>query len=222
MFGSVSADVYREFSGECIGSGFWEAMEVSEDQRNPTHISSSPNSPVERFMSLIGSNLPNWDWDEDWVTVRNKEIEEGSIIQEQNDRELTIDTVSSYMFSDVDLEELGNSIIMNEVLLPDISVDTSGGVDCNYASTDVLMAFGSDEIVLVILILKRKLMEVMFLFNFVPLVALLLLNLPFSLTGFLELLTNMLCFSETTTRVAPTNLYIPGVSCAIAMWYSCK
>ncbi|KAG5546566.1 hypothetical protein RHGRI_018665 [Rhododendron griersonianum] len=148
-----------------LDQGFWESLEESEDQRNSTHVSSSSNSPTERITSLISSDLPNWDWDEDWVTVRNKDIEESSVTVEQNDRELII-PADSYMVSDVGLEDVGNSsVAMNEDLSTDISADTivGGGVDCNYDSTDFLVLFGNDEnvIVLVILDLKRRLMEVM-------------------------------------------------------------
>lgn len=160
----------RDSPVSVLDQGFWESVEESEDQRNSTHVSSSSNSPAERITSLISSDLPNWDWDEDWVTVRNKDIEESSVIMEPNDRELII-PADSYTVSDVGLEGVGNSsIAMNEDLSTDISADTigGGGVDCNYDSTDFLVLFGNDEnvIVLVILDLKRKLMAVMFFLQF--------------------------------------------------------
>ena len=62
-------------------------MEVSGAHRNLTHIGSSSNFQAERIRNLIGdsSNLPNWSWEEDWITVRSKEdIEETVMISEQD------------------------------------------------------------------------------------------------------------------------------------------
>lgn len=164
----------RDSPVSVLDQGFWESVEESEDQRNLTHVGSSSTSPAERIMSLISSNLANWDCDEDWFTVRNIGIEESSIIAEQDDIELVVVTpTDSYMFADiVGLEDVGNSsIAMNEDLSTDISADAiGGGVDyCNYVSTvSLMLLLGNDGnvIVLVIFDLMRKLMEVMFFLQF--------------------------------------------------------
>uniref|UniRef100_F6HEQ4 mitogen-activated protein kinase kinase kinase n=1 Tax=Vitis vinifera TaxID=29760 RepID=F6HEQ4_VITVI len=64
--------------------GFWDSLEAPVTPSVLMHIGSSSNSPAERIQRLnegalsSGSNLPNWTWDEDWVTVRSNYIEESA------------------------------------------------------------------------------------------------------------------------------------------------
>ncbi|XP_043689371.1 mitogen-activated protein kinase kinase kinase 18-like [Telopea speciosissima] len=77
-----------------LDQGIWESVEESETEIEteiPVHISnnqlvlgSSSNSPSERIRRLIGDipsssptpRLPDWTWDEDWITVRRNNHEE--------------------------------------------------------------------------------------------------------------------------------------------------
>ncbi|KAG6634643.1 mitogen-activated protein kinase kinase kinase 18 [Carya illinoinensis] len=71
--------------------GFWDSSEVLECPRNRSHEGTSSNSPAERIKGLIGgtvpsvSCVPNWSWDEDWVTVRSNGIEENEKFSGQLD-----------------------------------------------------------------------------------------------------------------------------------------
>ncbi|XP_043688492.1 mitogen-activated protein kinase kinase kinase 18-like [Telopea speciosissima] len=73
-----------------LDQGIWESLEESETEKeeatplhmpNQLELVSSSNSPAERIRRLIECTpssssptprLPDWTWDEDWVTVRRK------------------------------------------------------------------------------------------------------------------------------------------------------
>ncbi|XP_042518798.1 mitogen-activated protein kinase kinase kinase 18-like [Macadamia integrifolia] len=63
-----------------LDKGFWDSLEETEKEKETGFIlGSSPNSPSERIRRLIGdiqSRLPDWTWDDDWVTVRRNHHEE--------------------------------------------------------------------------------------------------------------------------------------------------
>ncbi|XP_010252458.1 PREDICTED: mitogen-activated protein kinase kinase kinase 2-like [Nelumbo nucifera] len=89
-----------------LDQGFWDSLEESE-----THINfNSLNSPAERIRRLCGGisssspRLPDWTWDENWVTVR-------SSTNNSNDGE----------------EEEGNSLRREQNMIPADEPTTSGG-----------------------------------------------------------------------------------------------
>lgn len=67
-----------------LDQGFWDPLDESETPHNLTHIGSS-DSPAERIRRLSGGNpisapiLPDWTWDENWVTVRSNDYQENEI-----------------------------------------------------------------------------------------------------------------------------------------------
>ncbi|XP_052178632.1 mitogen-activated protein kinase kinase kinase 18-like [Diospyros lotus] len=73
-----------------LDQAFWDSMEVPEARRSTIQFVSSPNSPPERLRRLIGDasesdpNFPNWNSDEDWITVRSKNTEETSSLSQEN------------------------------------------------------------------------------------------------------------------------------------------
>ncbi|KAI8019815.1 Mitogen-activated protein kinase kinase kinase 18 [Camellia lanceoleosa] len=123
------------FLGKCLRRDSKERWTAKELLRHTFLDDLESNSPKvdEEFtrnsptivLDQASSNLPNWSWEEDWITVRSKEdIEETMMILEQdfnvepNKRQL-IDT-KSYKFSAVNFEEFGSSIVINfEDLLPE-------------------------------------------------------------------------------------------------------
>ena len=94
-----SKQVIREFAMKSPTSVlddqgfFWDSLEAPATSSVLPHIGSSSNSPAERIQRLnqsatsSGSNLPNWSWDEDWVTVRSNNIEERWGFSEEEEEE---------------------------------------------------------------------------------------------------------------------------------------
>ncbi|XP_059664166.1 mitogen-activated protein kinase kinase kinase 18 [Cornus florida] len=130
----MSSEKLREFNKnspiDVLDQCFWDSLELLEDSephRNLTHMGSSSNLPAERIRRLIGgtsslgSNLPNWSWDEDWITVRSNQIEENIKFSEENrnmntdDRELM--NTELFMSSIVLVEEVDYSIVVEDLLL---------------------------------------------------------------------------------------------------------
>ncbi|KAK9285890.1 hypothetical protein L1049_025091 [Liquidambar formosana] len=62
-----------------LDQDFWNTMEESQSQGNL--IQSSPgNSPAERIMRLLSpSSVPNWVWDENWITIRSNNNGDGEV-----------------------------------------------------------------------------------------------------------------------------------------------
>ncbi|XP_057485887.1 mitogen-activated protein kinase kinase kinase 18-like [Actinidia eriantha] len=155
-----------------LDQAIWDSMEVSESHRNPTHMGFPSNSPAERIRRLIGetfsldSNFPNWTSDEDWVTVRNRDIDETIAFFDTNTNGGEIIDAEWDLIS----EDIGDSFFVNEDLLPEISVEANSDVDCLYGSTDFVRLFECVENVNVpefLFTLKRKLMEILLLFNLI-------------------------------------------------------
>ncbi|KAJ7967720.1 mitogen-activated protein kinase kinase kinase 2-like [Quillaja saponaria] len=57
-----------------LDQGIWGSMEKLETIQNPTHTCSS-YSPLDRLQQVFGGH-PNWQWDDNWVTVRSNGIHE--------------------------------------------------------------------------------------------------------------------------------------------------
>ncbi|KDP39158.1 hypothetical protein JCGZ_00915 [Jatropha curcas] len=66
-------------SPSCVlDQDFWDSMEVLEGPQDLTFQDiSNSNSPANRIKNLIGSisDLPSWSFEEDWITVRSRDIE---------------------------------------------------------------------------------------------------------------------------------------------------
>ncbi|KAL8127328.1 hypothetical protein AgCh_014299 [Apium graveolens] len=107
--------------------GFWDSVQVSEPSSNPTRIVYSSDYPAEvRIRGLIVSEmLPEWEDDEDWVTVRINPAENSAQVSQQ----ICDDTISSdhespsiYIeLSDLPFsnEDSESSIDIQHFLLPD-------------------------------------------------------------------------------------------------------
>lgn len=87
--------------------GFWDSPATPVlPQMGSSSPPSSSNSPAERIRRLnggamwLGSNLPNWTWDQDWVTVRSN-------------------------YSHIEEEEPENSLLNDNFLLENISIGSS-------------------------------------------------------------------------------------------------
>ncbi|KAJ8532554.1 hypothetical protein K7X08_012477 [Anisodus acutangulus] len=70
-----------------LDQGFWNSFEVMEF--SSLELSNTVDSPADRIKRLIGDEgisalKPNWVDEEGWITVRCSDIEENSIISEQN------------------------------------------------------------------------------------------------------------------------------------------
>lgn len=64
-----------------LDQGFWSCVEESESIINSVH-SSFENSPAGRIRHLaLSSGEPNWTEDEDWITTRGNETEEGDEVE---------------------------------------------------------------------------------------------------------------------------------------------
>ncbi|XP_042520880.1 mitogen-activated protein kinase kinase kinase 18-like [Macadamia integrifolia] len=126
-----------------LDHGFWESVEESETEAEPDipvvqipnqlGLGNSSNSPSERIRRLIGDipssssptpRLPNWTWDEDWVTVRRNNHAE-QVVSMSHDRTMTptdvhAETSRSSAYTDLisdeeELELLGRrSSVINE------------------------------------------------------------------------------------------------------------
>ncbi|PSS06122.1 Mitogen-activated protein kinase kinase [Actinidia chinensis var. chinensis] len=167
-------EFHRNSPTSVLDQAIWDSMEVSESHRNPTHMSFSSNSPAERIRRLIGetfsldSNFPNWTSDEDWVTVRNRDIDETIAFFDisTNGKEI-IDAEWDFIWEDV-----VDSIVVTEDLLPEISVGANSDVDCLYGSTDFVMlceCVVDANVPGIYFTLKRQLMEILLLFNLIVL-----------------------------------------------------
>ncbi|XP_042519900.1 mitogen-activated protein kinase kinase kinase 18-like [Macadamia integrifolia] len=130
---STSATSPRSILDQC----FWDSLEETETE-TPVHIpnqlgsGSSSNTPLERIRRLIGEKpsssptprLPDWTWDEDWVTVRRNNHEEqvfsmghDQIITPTDEQAETSRPVYTDLISDEeDLELLGRiSSVINQL-----------------------------------------------------------------------------------------------------------
>eukprot|EP00261_Vitis_vinifera_P015907 XP_010644538.1 PREDICTED: mitogen-activated protein kinase kinase kinase 2 [Vitis vinifera] len=96
--------------------GFWDSLEAPVTPSVLMHIGSSSNSPAERIQRLnegalsSGSNLPNWTWDEDWVTVRSNYIEESARFSDNT-------TTTLVMASFVHEEEPENLVLNDNLFI---------------------------------------------------------------------------------------------------------
>jgi len=76
-----------------LDQGFWDSIEEPETIPSPTH-KSSLNSPTERIrrLSRIGTTssqrMPNWVWDEGWITVRSNSSKEPEMLNRSQDNVL--------------------------------------------------------------------------------------------------------------------------------------
>ncbi|TQD84368.1 hypothetical protein C1H46_030077 [Malus baccata] len=64
-----------------LDQGLWDSFEASEGPMELLSVEGvGLNSPTERIKKLIGfstfSNVPNWEFDENWCTVRSNIVEE--------------------------------------------------------------------------------------------------------------------------------------------------
>ncbi|KAA8520122.1 hypothetical protein F0562_014378 [Nyssa sinensis] len=65
-----------------LDRGFWDSMEETETTHNSTRKTSPSSPPVQRIRQLCGgtatlsTGVPNWTWDENWVTVRSNGMKE--------------------------------------------------------------------------------------------------------------------------------------------------
>lgn len=95
---------------------FWDSLEAPVTPSVLMHIGSSSNSPAERIQRLnegalsSGSNLPNWTWDEDWVTVRSNYIEESARFSDNT-------TTTLVMASFVHEEEPENLVLNDNLFI---------------------------------------------------------------------------------------------------------
>ncbi|CAH1444379.1 unnamed protein product [Lactuca virosa] len=70
----------RKSPTSILDQSFWESLSVSEPSEEPTQVDNfSGDSPVERIRQLVEATLsclPNWDDEEDWITVRRNGIDQ--------------------------------------------------------------------------------------------------------------------------------------------------
>ncbi|KAI3466264.1 hypothetical protein Pfo_022927 [Paulownia fortunei] len=124
-------ELTRKSPTSVMDQGFWDAVDVSDSSRNPTEIASSSDSPAGRIRALVGDASPsNWNLteEEDWLTVRENEIEECSKVCENSrdmdqDFEDLIDAESVTVLS-VDEEGNQTSILMEDSLLDCLNGDS--------------------------------------------------------------------------------------------------
>ncbi|KAM3302534.1 mitogen-activated protein kinase kinase kinase 18 [Capsicum chacoense] len=80
-------ELKRDSPTSILDQGYWNVFEVMDS--SSLESSNTVDSPADRIIRLIGegmlsSSKPNWIEEEDWVTVRGDDIEENSIISEEN------------------------------------------------------------------------------------------------------------------------------------------
>ncbi|KAI9185634.1 hypothetical protein LWI28_009002 [Acer negundo] len=125
----------------------WDSLEVLENpiqNLNDQQVSCS-NSPFLRIRELIGSfcpsnsSVPNWSFDEDWITVRSNCIEEPRLLE----NETVSVSVSELIF--LEEEELQDSIIDEDFTYLELFVEN---VDSFSSTTsNVIVSFSSDDFV---------------------------------------------------------------------------
>ncbi|KAA8523652.1 hypothetical protein F0562_010075 [Nyssa sinensis] len=135
-----------------LDQGFWDSLELPETPQNLTHISSSYSSPAERIGRLIGgtasssSSLPNWTWEEDWVTVRSNQIEESEKISIRNSNMNPDDghliNRELFLFSFVNVEDIGDSIVDEDLLL-EYFLNKISSIDISSFRTEFVKSLGN-------------------------------------------------------------------------------
>ncbi|KAI3496929.1 hypothetical protein L1887_39307 [Cichorium endivia] len=108
-----------------LDQGFWESLSVPETEpsQDPTQMNNfSGDSPVERIRQLVEANrscLPNWDEEEDWITVRRNQIDEIDIDDDD------FGCIESFSFSILNVEdeqELESSVSDEDFEVLDYSI----------------------------------------------------------------------------------------------------
>ncbi|KAL4580078.1 hypothetical protein LXL04_016255 [Taraxacum kok-saghyz] len=135
----------RKSPTSTLDQSFWESLSVSEPSpEESTQMDSyTGESPGERIRGLA-SCLPNWDDEEDWITIRRNEIEE-----------MDLDSIQLFSFSNLNVdfdEELESSVSeeehpRSEGPTKSTTLFIAGGPKkCRYlnvAEDDSFMPFGS-------------------------------------------------------------------------------
>ncbi|PWA84434.1 protein kinase-like domain-containing protein [Artemisia annua] len=114
-----------------LDQDFWGCLEVSQTSPALTQNADvSDKSPVERIRGLVKDSplcLPNWDEEEDWITVRSNDNEESLVICSSLDCDTDLTCIGSTssesrLFSDFYVDR---TMALNSLLLEDLVVNAS-------------------------------------------------------------------------------------------------
>ncbi|KAK9269553.1 hypothetical protein L1049_001329 [Liquidambar formosana] len=134
-----------------LDQDLWDSMEVLETPWNLTHSTSpSWNSPAERIRQLSAntssslSNLPNWAWDENWVTVRSNNIEESescsAVVADEEQHSAATTLVTATMIHE---QEVESSSINGHFFFEDYTYKITHTSSFSTANSGLVMAFDS-------------------------------------------------------------------------------
>lgn len=136
-----------------LNHGFWDSLEEAESSENlspkASPSSSSSNSAVKRIQQLIGcalpslgSSVPNWSLDEDWITVRSNGIEEPKICSDENDLVIAHEpsAEATLAWDLISEEEVQNSTLIED-LFEGFSIDSNSDITNVSVRRDILLPF---------------------------------------------------------------------------------
>ncbi|KAI3708582.1 hypothetical protein L2E82_37853 [Cichorium intybus] len=121
---SNSGPETRKSPTSTLDQSFWESLSVPEPSPEPTQIYNfSGESPAERIRQLVEATpicLPNWDDEEDWITVRRNQVDEMDVDDDDFGR------IESISISNLNVEE--------EQLETSVSIEDFGVLDYSIVS----------------------------------------------------------------------------------------
>ncbi|KAI3708580.1 hypothetical protein L2E82_37850 [Cichorium intybus] len=135
---SNSGPETRRSPTSTLDQSFWESLSVPEPSPEPTQMDNfSGESPAERIRQLVEATLlclPNWDDEEDWITIRPNQLDEMHVDDDDFGR------INSISISNLNVEEeqLENSVSVEDLGVLDYSV-VSRVVDFNHIINDIFL-----------------------------------------------------------------------------------